>query len=143
MEVTLLENGSVLDNPSEDIILTNSETAEKYFSLVRRALPMVLTCLATHGTPQLDKKIYEGSVVSDMIQRLLFDIQALELKYAFRSDEDVENRLGIELAASGFPSYVDLNRLGADLLHKDITLSEMRSDQDHLKKLILDVFKYL
>jgi len=138
MVTELLEQGSVLDERQDDIVLTNSETAERYFALVRRALPTVLKCLAAHGTPQLDKKIYEGSVVSDMIQRLLFDIQALELKYAFKSDEDLQNRLGVELAASGFPAYVDLDRIGADLLHRDITLSEMRLNEEQIKKLILD-----
>ena len=116
--------------------LPKMETSAQYFALVRRSLPLMLKCLATHGTPQVAKDIYEGQVVSDMVQRLLNSCSALETKHAF--DDEAAAQVRVALEESGFPSYVHIDGLAVDLLHKDATLGEMRSDQNHLKKLIVD-----
>jgi hypothetical protein len=115
-----------------------TDSLAKYFALVRRSLPLALKCLAAHGTPQLDKNIYEATVVSDMVQRLLNSCSALEMKFAFREDEAWAGQVFAGLEESGFPSYVDIDGIAVDLLHRDATLAEMRSDQAQLKKLILD-----
>ncbi len=118
--------------------LPNTEASAHYFKLIRRALPMALKCLAMHGTPQLDKNIYEAEVIGDMVQKLLFSASLLEIKFAFPNGDDSAYGLNIDLEESGFPSFTNIDGLAVDLMHRDASLAEMRSSEEQLKKLILD-----
>jgi|SRR3989338_677011 len=118
--------------------LPTTEALARYFKLIRRALPMALKCLAMHGAPQLDKNIYEAQVIGDMVQQLLFSTSLLEMKYAFPNGDDPAYGLNIDMEDSGFPGYTNIDALAVDLMHRDASLAEMRSDTEHLKKLTLD-----
>ncbi|MFA6594590.1 MAG: hypothetical protein WCT16_05065 [Candidatus Buchananbacteria bacterium] len=118
------------DNPNFSI-LTDGEEYQLYF----RHLVRVSKIILAYYQKQSNLDTLEAQTVGDFMTRLINTINCLCLKYTYNS----EHRLRVDLTASGFPNWVEINELATDFG----LCNERLLDSDSLSILKAQDLKYL
>jgi hypothetical protein len=135
-----LDQRMLIEDDADYMPLPGPEASQQYFGLLRQALPLSIKCLASRDSApntETSTPVLEGQFIQETIERFLYTVSALEMKYAFKDNENVENHLHVDLTDSGFPNYVDIDTVGIDLRDRDELLSNTLPE-DKLKKLIIE-----
>ncbi len=103
-------------NPSEPdiVLLASQDEYAKYYNL----MTVVLSRLVAWHRKLASQGQYEAGVIEQFVERLLYTIRVLRMKYTY----SVEHGLKVDLTDSGFPAAMEIMHLETDLARKEEVL---------------------
>ena len=127
---------SAIDGNSDFACLRGADDYSRYFNLLARAFALQAKCHRLAA----GRETYEASRIQQFLQRLLFTVETLRMKYSHHPTD--RRRLWVDLSESGFPNAREIDSLNTELLHRDSRLRELPT-ATLLKQLMLDhMFRY-
>ena len=111
--------------------LSGADEYARYFN----QLSLVFGLLRSYFSKIPEVESFEIAAVTGYLERLLYTIKALRLKYTYTSD--LNRSLWVDLTESGFPNSAEISNLNTDLVTRDGRLQGLPSAAI-LKRGILD-----
>ncbi len=106
-----------LVKPDAIPVLHEDSLHQPYFKSLRRAL----SALCAYYAADEKTEDYETRSIAEYFHQLLFTVEALEMKYAYR--HEAYNSMWIDILGSGFPTLMVMAEISADLANKEQRLA--------------------
>ncbi len=100
-----------------------------YFNDLAKVFERLLACYHV----QTENHNHEARIIEEYLKRMLFTISALRMKHTYNPAHELK----IDLTDSGFPDFLQISHIVADLLSRDERLPEFL-DTQVLKQEVLD-----
>ena len=113
-------------------VLEGNDAYAEYFN----QLAGVCRQLLSYYRMENDENTYETVVITAYLQRLLYTVQALRMKFTYTPD--INRALWIDLTESGFPNCAEISNISTDLLSRESRLRDIPASAIFLRRGILD-----
>lgn len=129
-DTTVLSRPSSLsDDPNFSLLKSDDEYAQ-YFNLLSTMFRWLLRCY-----PKDMAQSYEVGVIQRFMQKLLFTVEMLRVKYTYRPTQS--RSLWVDVVDSGFPNAEEIHGVVQDILGKQDRLRVL-PPKPLLKRLLID-----
>jgi hypothetical protein len=100
-------------------LLEGSDDYTRYFNILTKCWTLLLKLYEGRGSADT----YEARVIQSTLERLLFTVKALRMKYSYSPAD--RRLLWIDLSESGFPNAQDMGNLSVDLIKRQERLRDV------------------
>jgi hypothetical protein len=100
-------------------LLDGTDDYTRYFNILTKCWTLLLKLYEGRGSADT----YEARVIQSTLERLLFTVKALRLKYSYSPAD--RRLLWIDLSESGFPNAQDMGNLSVDLIKRQERLRDV------------------